>query len=81
MVDDAAGWIYDTARSTHRVWGLRAQPGSAEIFVDPKCKDDRLVADVVCLDKAHTEGLEPKITETLIKPMMAAPGGKAARGG
>ena len=81
VADDKAGWLYDTARSTYRVWGLKARPGSAEIFVYPKCKDDRLVADVVRLDKGHTEGLEPKITETLIKMTVAAPGGKAARGG
>jgi hypothetical protein len=31
---------------------------------------------VVRLDKGHTEGLEPKITEELIKMMVSAPGGK-----
>ena len=36
-----------------------------------------LIADVVRLDKGHTEGLEPRITETLIKMIVAAPGGKA----
>jgi hypothetical protein len=30
-------------------------------------KDGRFVVDVVRIDKGHTEGLEPKITEELIK--------------
>jgi len=38
-----------------------------------------MIADVVRLDKGHTEGLEPRITEELIKMMVAAPGGKARR--
>jgi hypothetical protein len=37
----------------------------------------RLIADVVRLDKGHTEGLEPKVTETLVELMAAAPGEKA----
>ena len=36
-----------------------------------------MVADVVRLDKGHTEGLEPKVTEELIKLMVLASGGKA----
>ena len=42
----------------------------------PGCKDGRVVADVVRLDKGHTEGLEPKVTEELVKLMLSAPGGK-----
>jgi hypothetical protein len=38
-----------------------------------------LVADVMRLDKGHTEGLEPKVTEELIRMMLAAPGGRAQR--
>ena len=30
---------------------------------------------MVRLDKGHTEGLEPRITETLVRLMVAAPGG------
>jgi len=33
----------------------------------PGAKDGRVIADVVRLDKGHTEGLEPKVTEALIK--------------
>jgi hypothetical protein len=51
-------------------------PGKAQVFTFPGCKDGRVVADVVRLDKGHTEGLEPKITEELVKLMLSAPGGK-----
>jgi hypothetical protein len=33
------------------------------------------------IDKGHTEGLEPKVTEELIKLMIAARGGKIQKGG
>ncbi len=56
--------------------GTFARPGTAEVFVYPNCKDGRLVADVVRLDKGHTEGLEPNVTEKLIQLMAAAPGGE-----
>jgi len=32
--------------------------------------------DVGSLDKGHTEGLEPNVTEALVKLIVAAPGGK-----
>jgi hypothetical protein len=50
--------------------------GKAQIYVYPDCKDGRVVADVVRLDKGHTEGLEPKVTEELIKLMLSGRGGK-----
>lgn len=61
-------------------WGRQRRPGTAEVFVYPGCKGRRLVADVVRLDKGHTEGLEPKVTEELIKMIVAAPGGKLQQG-
>jgi hypothetical protein len=36
-----------------------------------------VIADVIRLDKGHTEGLEPKVTEEIIKLVVSAPGGKA----
>jgi hypothetical protein len=39
-----------------------------------------VVADVVRLDKGHTEGLEPNITEELVKLIVSAPGGKLQKG-
>ena len=68
-----------TARGLNQLrpgWGLLPAPGKAQIYVYPDCKDGRVVADVVRIDKGHTEGLEPKITEELIKMMLAAKGGK-----
>ena len=50
------------------------------MFAYPKCKDGRVVADVVRLDKGHTEGLEPKVTEELVKLMLSARGGKIQKG-
>ena len=47
------------------------------MYAYPKCKDGRVVADVVRLEKGHTEGLEPKVTEALVKLMLSAKGGKA----
>ena len=38
-------------------------------------------ADIVRLDKGHTEGLEPHVTEAIVRMMVAAPGGKIAAGG
>ena len=59
--------------------GLLPRPGTAQVYLYPKARDGRLIADVVRLDKGHTEGLEPRITEELIKMVVAAPGGKAQR--
>jgi uncharacterized protein YneF (UPF0154 family) len=33
------------------------------------------------MDKGHTEGLEPKITEEIVKLMLSARGGKIQQGG
>ncbi len=81
IVDDRAGYVWDYARQGYPVWGLKARPGKAEEWVYPGCREGRVVADVVRLDKGHTEGLEPNVTETLVKLMVSAPGGKIARGG
>jgi pimeloyl-ACP methyl ester carboxylesterase len=81
VVDTEPGGIYDTlseGKSTP-AWGLKARPGTAQVYVYPNARDGRVIADVVRLDKGHTEGLEPHITETLIKMMVEAPGGKARR--
>lgn len=78
VVDTRAGYVYDSSRlnQLRPGWGLLPAPGKAQVFVFPGCKDSRVVADVVRLDKGHTEGLEPKITEELVKLMLTAPGGK-----
>jgi hypothetical protein len=47
------------------------------MWVYPGAKDGRVIADVVRLDKGHTEGLEPHVTEALVKLIVSAAGGKA----
>ncbi len=78
IVDTKAGYVYDTSRlnQLRPGWGLMPAPGKAEVYTFPDCKDGRIVADVVRIDKGHTEGLEPKVTEELIKLMLSAKGGK-----
>jgi len=81
IVDTDAGYVWDNGRAGYKVWGMKAHPGTANEFLYPGCRDKRVVADVVRLDKGHTEGLEPKVTETLVKLIAGAPGGKLAKGG
>ena len=78
VVDTKAGYIYDRSRQVppNPPWGLLPRPGTAQIFTYGSCKDGRIVADVARLEKGHTEGLEPKITEELVKLMLSATGGK-----
>jgi hypothetical protein len=80
VVDAKAGYIYDTSRQNPptKSWGRPAAPGKSEIFEYAGCKDGRVVADVVRIDKGHTEGLEPEITEEIVTLMTKAKGGKIA---
>ena len=79
IVDTEPGQVWDTTRDgkSSPGWGLKARPGVAEVYVYPDARGGRVIADVVRLDKGHTEGLEPKVTEALIGMIVAAPGGKA----
>jgi hypothetical protein len=74
VIDSKAGYVYDgTAQNPpNPSWGLLPGPGKAEVYVYPNCKDGRVVADVVRLEKGHTEGLEPHVTEELVKLMLSA---------
>ena len=78
IVDTTAGYVYDGTRQNppNPAWGLLPAPGKAQVHVHGGCKDGRVVADVVRLDKGHTEGLEPNVTEALVKLMLSAKGGK-----
>jgi hypothetical protein len=78
IVDAKAGYIYDRSRQNppNPPWGLLPRPGTAQVYVYPNCKDGRVVADVVRLEKGHTEGLEPNITEALVKLLLSGSGGK-----
>ena len=76
VVDSRPGWIYDTGRAGYPVWGTEARPGTADVFEYANCSDNRVVADVVRLDKGHTEGLEPVVTQRILELMVSAKGGK-----
>ncbi len=78
IVDTKAGYVYDGSRQNppNPAWGLLPGPGKAHVLAFGGCKDGRIVADVVRLDKGHTEGLEPQITEELVMLMLSAKGGK-----
>jgi poly(3-hydroxybutyrate) depolymerase len=81
--DTKAGYVFDSTRQNPgtKGWGLLPRPGRAEILAYRNCRDKRVVADVVRIDKGHTEGLEPKVTEELVKLMLSARGGKIQQGG
>jgi poly(3-hydroxybutyrate) depolymerase len=76
--DVKAGYVYDTRQQANPnpVWGSKPRPGNAEVFVYPKCESGLVVADIIRIDKGHTEGLEPKVTEEIVKMMLSAKGGK-----
>jgi Alpha/beta hydrolase family len=78
IVDTKAGYVYDSTRQNppNPAWGLLPAPGKAQVRVYPDCRDGKVVADVVRIDKGHTEGLEPNVTEELVKLMLSAKGGK-----
>jgi len=83
ITDVRAGYVYDGTRQNPgtKAWGLLPRPGTTEILAYRNCRDGRIVADVVRRDKGHTEGLEPKVTEELMKMMLSARGGKIRHGG
>lgn len=74
VVDTRAGYVYDTREqpNRNRIWGMDPAPGTAEVYVFPNCEDGRVVADIVRLDKGHTEGLEPAVTEAIVELMWQA---------
>jgi hypothetical protein len=78
VVDTEPGQVYDTFREgrSSAVWGLVPRSGAAVVYTYPGAREGRVIADVVRLDKGHTEGLEPNITRELIELIVAAPGGK-----
>lgn len=76
VVDTRPGWVYDSGRAGYPVWGTDARPGTADVYEYANCSDNRVVADVVRLDKGHTEGLEPLVTQRILELMVSAKGGK-----
>ncbi len=78
VVDDEPGKIHDGRwdGGSTKSWGMLPRPGTAKVFTYPGAAGGRVIADVVRLDKGHTEGLEPKVTELLVDMLVSAPGGK-----
>ncbi len=78
VIDEKGGQIHDTTRESYSTkgWGLKPGPGRAKVFIYPDAQGGRVVADVVRMDKGHTEGLEPNVTEELVKLIVGSPGGK-----
>jgi hypothetical protein len=78
VVDDKPGLVHDGGRQNpaSNAWGRLPRPGTAEVFAYPGCRDGKVVADVMRMDKGHTEGLEPRVTEELVKLMLSARGGR-----
>ena len=81
VTDAKAGYVTATDQSRGPSWGRFARPGVARVMVYPGCKDGRVVADVMRMDKGHTEGLEPNVLDEILKLMVSAKGGKVAAGG
>ena len=73
VVDTKAGYVYDTSgtRAPNKIWGLAPGPGTARVYVYPRCTGGHVVADIVRLGKGHTEGLEPNVTEEIVKLMVS----------
>ena len=81
IVDTKAGYVTGGNRDgqPNKAWGIEARPGTANVYVYPNCDGNKIVADVIRLDKGHTEGLEPRVTDALLSMIAAAPGGKVQK--
>jgi poly(3-hydroxybutyrate) depolymerase len=74
VVDSKAGYVNDSRvqANPNKIWGLKARPGTAHVYLYPHCANGNVVADIVRMDKGHTEGYEPNVTETIVKLMLSA---------
>ena len=82
VIDPKPGYVWDARSQDPGTdgWGHYPKSGRAKIYQFPNCKDGRVVADVVRLQKGHTEGFEPNITDKIIEMAVSAKGGKIAGG-
>ena len=85
VIDESPGQVHDGRFEGRyaKSWGREARPGTAKVWVYPNGRDGRVIADVLRLDKGHTEGLEPNIVRTILELVVSARGGKlkATEGG
>lgn len=82
VIDPKSGYVWDAGRQDPGSdgWGHYPKSGRAKVYQYPDCKDGRVVADVVKMQKGHTEGYEPNITDKIIELSVSAKGGKIAKG-
>lgn len=82
VIDPKPGYVWDATRQDPGTdgWGHYPKSGRALVYQFPHCKDGRVVADIVRLQKGHTEGYEPNITDRIIGLAVSAKGGKIANG-
>ncbi len=80
--DHVPGYVHDGGHQNPatRSWGRLPRGGITKVYEYPNCGDGKVVADVIRIDKGHTEGLEPYAVEAIIRLMTEAGGGKI-RGG
>ncbi|MGQ0737411.1 MAG: hypothetical protein ACT4QD_27665 [Acidobacteriota bacterium] len=73
LVDRKAGYVWDSRspRTRNTQAGRTPRPGRARVYVYSGCRDGHVVADVIRLDKGHTEGLEPNVTERIVRLMLS----------
>lgn len=82
VIDPKPGYVWDPSRQDpgSQGWGGPPKSGRSLVYVFPGCSGKRVVADVVKLQKGHTEGYEPNVTDKLIELALSAQGGKIASG-
>jgi pimeloyl-ACP methyl ester carboxylesterase len=82
VIDPKPGYVWDPTRQDPGSdgWGHYPKSGRALVYVYPHCKDGRVVADIVKIQKGHTEGYEPNVTDKIIELAISAKGGKIATG-
>lgn len=78
VTDTVAGYVHDSGHQNPATaaWGRLPRGGVSQLFEYPYCNNGRVVADVVRVDKGHTEGLEPNVMEAIVKLMVSAYGSK-----
>ncbi len=82
VLDPKPGYVWDASRQDPGTdgWGHYPRSGRAQVWQFPKCRDGRVVADVIKIAKGHTEGYEPNVTDAILGLAMSAKGGKIAAG-